>query len=134
MKAMASQNIIIIYALAATLIIQVSLIIRGHSMLVEQTQEKVEFTISIYAGLLSWVFLALLVLLWSALGREPWYKASPFHYFYQLFGRLPDILPGFSFAHILVFLCFGIAFSLFNLIITSYLCRTFVHARMKRIS
>ncbi|MGV8118582.1 MAG: hypothetical protein AB2L14_02350 [Candidatus Xenobiia bacterium LiM19] len=133
MKAFSSLDIFIIYIIAVTIVIQISLLVYGHRLLPLQLQEKVEIRISVFSFFLSWIFFTLFVILWSALKRELWYKAVPFKYFYYLYHDPPAILPDLNLAHVLVFLGFGLAFAFLNTIITSYLGRLLRHGKLRRI-
>jgi len=133
MGAFSSLDIYIIYIIAVTIVIQVSLLVYGHRLLPVQLQEKVEITISVSSFFLSWIFFTLFIVLWPALNREHWYKAVPFKYFYYLYRDPPSILPDLNLAHVLVFLGFGLAFAFLNTIITSYLGRLLRHGKLRRI-
>lgn len=128
------QEIVIIYLILSTIIIQVYLIRKGASLLLEHVLEVVELKICSYSGVASWIFYTLLIVLWPLLNKGEWCKVSPFSYFYTFFKHPSEILPGFNIAHVIVFLGFGAAYSLINMIITSYLSKTLKLAKIHRIS
>jgi len=133
LKALSSVDILVIYSIAATIVMQIGLLVYGHRLLPVQLQEKVEIRISICSFFISWVFFALFIIMWPALKREQWFEALPFKYFYDLYSSPPAILPDVNLAHVLVFLEFGLAFAFINTIITSYLGRMLRHGKLRRI-